>query len=134
MAFKTDLTRMISKVPAIPMDPTAVLRVVEQYLDYAKCREQEITKRVAVSAWRDTEVERIRSEKKVMLAYLKREYRDRAKVYDLAFAALDKGIDSGSPEAIQAACTIISQQIATNPFLSLQEFRQQRLSGKDLDF
>lgn len=117
--------------PSIPMDPSAL---INKYLDYAKSREQEITKRQAISAWRDTEIERIKAEKDILLDYLNKEYKERANVYEKAFSALDKGIDKGDVTVIQTACAIILQQISKNPFPSLQEFCQQRSRGEALDF
>ena len=117
------------------VNPVEALTVIAGHVsEWQKIKEQEKTKRHAISAQRDIMVENIRAERDAFIELLKANYKERAEVYNRSFNALDRAIELGNVEAAQLAMTGILEQIKTNPLPSFGEFKQSFLSNKPLDF
>lgn len=112
----------------------ALNNIAGHVADWKKVKEQEETKRHAISAQRDVMIENIRAERDVFLEALKANYKERAEVYNRSFNALDRAIELGNVEAAQLAMTGILEQIKKNPLPSFGEFKQSFLTNQPLDF
>lgn len=117
------------------VNPIEALTVIAGHVsDWQKVKEQEKTKRQAISAQRDVLAQQIQAERDVFLEALRLNYKERAEVYNRSFNALDRAIELGNVEAAQLAMTGILEQIKTNPLPSFGEFKQSFLSNQPLDF
>lgn len=115
-----------------PLD--ALNNIANHVGEWQKIKEEEKTKRHAISAQRDVMVERIRAERDAFVEVLRENYKERAEVYNRSFNALDRAIELGNVEAAQLAMTGILEQIKINPLPSFGEFKQSFLTNQPLDF
>ena len=122
--------QIVSKV-----NPLEALNNIANHVgEWQKIKEEEKTKRHAISARRDMVIEDIRANRDAFIETLKENYKERANVYNRAFDTLDKAIELGNIEAAQLAMTGILEQIKTNPLPSFGEFKQSFLTNQPLDF
>lgn len=124
-----------SKQIASKVNPLDALNNIANHVgEWQKIKEEEKTKRHAISSQRDVMVENIRAERDAFIETLKANYKERAEVYNRSFNALDKAIEEGNVELAQLAMTGILEQIKINPFPSFGEFKQSFLTNQPLDF
>ncbi|MEF3077003.1 hypothetical protein V2P20_18405 [Methylobacter sp. Wu1] len=117
------------------VNPLDALNVIAGHVsEWQKVKEQEKTKRHAISAQRDILVQKIQADRDLFLEALRENYKERAVVYSKSFDMLDKAIESGQIEIAQLAMTGILEQIKNNPLPSFGEFKQSFLSNQPLDF
>lgn len=124
-----------SKQIASKVNPLDALNNIANHVgEWQKIKEEEKTKRQAISSQRDVMVESIRAERDTFIKALELNYQDRAFVYTKSFEALDKALESGNIEIAQGAMSMILEQIKNNPLPSFGEFKQSFLKNQPLDF
>lgn len=117
------------------VNPLEALNTIAGHVsEWQKIKEEEKTKRHAISAQRDVLVQRIQADRDMFLEALRENYKERAVVYSKSFEMLDKAIESGQIEIAQLAMAGILEQIKNNPLPSFGEFKQSFLSNQPLDF
>ena len=93
----------VSKLPADHVNAAgdSLKMLADTYLKYKEVSEIEKTRRVAISAWRDTKVLELKNQREILELYLKESFKERARNIEGFFDALDKGIATGSDELIK---------------------------------
>lgn len=98
--------------------------VIGSVIEYKKIKEQEATKRTEITEKSKVEIEKIRALKESFLSYLDHEYNERSQVYKKFFETLDKGIETGNMEVIDAAMTGILAQVKEKPLSRRELFKR----------
>lgn len=93
----------------------AVNLLVEAHNNYRVVREQEITKRRQIAAWETIQVASIREQAKILRDYLDKSFAERRENFSQLFNLLDKGIETGNDQAIQAALSGIIETTRQSP-------------------
>ncbi|MGD9889069.1 MAG: hypothetical protein AB7S56_07375 [Halothiobacillaceae bacterium] len=89
--------------------------LVEAHNSYRVVREQEITKRQQIAAWETVQVTAIREHASIIRDYLDKSFAERRENFKQFFTLLDKGIESGNDQAIQAALSGIIETTRQSP-------------------
>jgi hypothetical protein len=95
--------------------------MVTAYTDYKKTVEIETTKRVAISAWRDTRLAEISAQKDIIEKYLSARFTERSNTIQGFFHALDKGIATGNDQLINHSMTAILNIASQSPLAEAKE-------------
>lgn len=109
MTGKIQILGKIAKVPA--KIPTAgfeaasnsMQMLIQTHHEYKKIAAQEKTKREAIEAWKDVRLTELSHQKEILKTYLEETFKERREMIDGLFDALDKGMDSGNMDVINAA-------------------------------
>ena len=116
------IKNVIGKAPA---SPTAALDafnlLVKTHHDYKVIAQQEQTKRADITAWRDTQIVSIQAQKELLHDYLAHTFAERRHTIDEMFIRLDKSIEDGNMEVMNAAMGSIVNIVQSSP---LKEARQ----------
>lgn len=75
--------------------------VAEAYRENHRVTEVETTKRGQIQAYKEVELERIRSQRKILEQYFEGVFAERKLMINLMFDALDKGIETNNLDLIQ---------------------------------
>ena len=95
--------------------------MVAAYTDYKKTVAIETTKRVAISAWRDTRLAEINSQKEILEKYLSARFTERSHTIQGFFHALDKGLETGNNQLISHSMTAILNIASQSPLAEAKE-------------
>ena len=95
--------------------------LVNAHNEYKTICQTENTKREAIAAWREVQVNKTNSQREFLQSYLKESYGERRHVIDEMFTKLDEGIESNNPELISMAMKVIENTVKSSP---LQEAAQ----------
>lgn len=85
--------------------------------------ETEQTKRHEITAFKETELERIRSQRDVMKDYFERTFSEREKNFDNLFQALDKGIESNNSQVIEQSLSTIIKIAEDSPLKQIKKLK-----------
>lgn len=85
--------------------------------------ETEQTKRHEITAFKETELERIRSQRDVMKDYFERIFSEREKNFDNLFKAFDKGIESNNSQVIEQSLSTIIQIAEDSPLKQIKKLK-----------
>ena len=99
-------TSIPTKNPAtIPFDAASnsFLRILEVRNEYKKIAAQEKTKREVIGAWRDVRLAELKNQQEILRLYLENTFKERRKMIDGLFEALDKGMEAGNIHVIDTA-------------------------------
>lgn len=95
--------------------------LVSAWADYKKIAETEGTKRSAISAFKDTKLAQIESQRNILEQYLSGIFKERATTINGFFERLDKGIESGDSELIGLAIGAIVDITRESPLAGARE-------------
>ncbi len=95
--------------------------LISAWKEYSIIREQETTKREAISAWRDVQLEKYKSQREVLSTYLKQTFAERRDVIQGLFDKLDEGIDSDNQELVDSSMSAIVSIVQTSPLQQAQK-------------
>jgi len=99
--------------------------VLNAVTEYARTLEQEKTNRANVERKRKSAITVIRSERHVMLEYLKRRFGERGALYDQYFKLIDTALQIGNEEILRIALESIQHVYQDSPCAGIDDFRQQ---------
>jgi len=99
--------------------------VLNAVTEYARTLEQEKTNRANVERKRKSAIAVIRSERRVMLEYLKQRFGERGSLYDQYFKLIDSALQIGNEQILGIALESIQNIYEGNPSAGIDEFRQQ---------
>lgn len=106
--------------------PTAALSGLQTLLnahqEYSRIRETEQTKREAIKAWRDVEINRSNQQIELLKIYLKESFAERRQMIDGLFDTLNRGIEMNNDTAIQMAVSGLINLVQTSPLSSLDKY------------
>lgn len=121
---------MISNVTKLAKSasPTSALdgfnMLINAHQEYTRIRETEQTKRHAIEAWRDIEVNKTNQQVTVFREYLQLQFAERRVMIDGFFNTLDEGIKNNNDVAIQAAMTGIVNIAQSSPLVGMENCLQ----------
>lgn len=90
-------------------------RVAVEFINYLNTAEQERTKREMIANWREVSSEKIAAQKQFLMQYLDKTFEERKENFSQFFNALDKGIESGNIEIVNAALNGIVDLAKSSP-------------------
>jgi len=99
--------------------------VLNAVTEYAKTLEREKTNRANVERKRKSAIMVIRSERHVMVEYLKRRFGERGALYDQYFRLIDTAMQIDNDEILRIALESIQNIYQDSPSAGIDEFRQQ---------
>jgi len=99
--------------------------VLNAVTEYARTLEHEKTNRVDIERKRKSAIAVIRSERHIMLEYLKRRFGERGSLYDQYFKLIDTALQVGNEEILRIALESIHNIYQDNPGAGINEFQQQ---------
>ena len=99
--------------------------VLNAVTEYAKTLEQEKTNRANVERKRKSAMAVIRSERYVMIEYLKRRFGERGALYDQYFNLIDTALQVNNDEILRIALESIQNIYHDSPCLGIDEFKRQ---------
>lgn len=117
----SNIAKLVTKT-----SPTSALEgfnmLLNAHQEYTKIRETEHTKREAIRAWRDVEVNRTNQQVEFLKTYLKESFAERKEMIDDYFDALNKGIENNNNVAIQMAMSGLVNLVQSSPLTSVNQF------------
>jgi len=99
--------------------------VLNAVTEYAKTLEREKTNRANVERKRKSAIMVIRSERHVMVEYLKRRFGERGALYDQYFRLIDTALQIDNDEILRIALESVQNIYQDSPCAGIDEFRQQ---------
>ncbi|PLA50249.1 hypothetical protein CYJ99_03970 [Neisseria perflava] len=90
-------------------------RVAVEFINCLNTAEQEKTKREMIANWKEVSLEKIAAQKQFLMQYLDNTFEERKENFSHFFNALDKGIESGNIEIVNAALNGIVDLAKTSP-------------------
>ena len=117
----------------IPADPLALAEATQRLVDACKewaiVKEQETTKRQAITAQRDAALEKIRADREVLVTFLKGHFDAQGAALDGLFKGLDTALASGNPDLVGPILTSIVQTVKTSPLGDLLTMEKRMKDG-----
>jgi len=99
--------------------------LIEAKNENHRISEEQKTFRENIRANRDIEIERIKTQKEIMLNYFDNIFSERRNSYKKFFEMLDKGIETNNMELIKVASTHIVSIAMNSPLKDLEKFKSQ---------
>ncbi|MFE7028934.1 hypothetical protein ACFU9Y_01405 [Streptomyces sp. NPDC057621] len=116
------------------MDGLAALNgMVEAARECIHIHEVESTKRARIEAYEATEVARIRAAEAVLKDYFAQAFEERRTIYDEMFVRLDRALDEGNGEVLQAVVRGIVDVAKSSPLADIGDLSQIRSALDDPD-
>lgn len=121
-----DAVKSSKNVVTGPSNPISIAAqgfemLVNSYADYKTICQTEHTKREAISAWKEVQLNKTNNQREFLESYLKERFVERRHVIDEMFDRLDEGIKNDDSELISMAMTAIENTVKSSP---LQEASQ----------
>lgn len=118
--------QVVSLVKNLPVNPTETAgasfnMLVSAWADYKKIAETERTKRAAISAFKETKLAQIESQRSILEQYLSGVFKERASTINGFFERLDRGIENGDSELIGLAIGAIVDITKESPLAGARE-------------
>ena len=120
----------MSKKPQIPSgSPADILKSIDMVTGaIERCKtviEQEQTKREAIRAYRDIELNKLQAQKENFQKYIEVVFQERSKNFDEFFTRLDTAIETGDMQLANLVMTGIINQIKSSPLQGVKEIMMQ---------
>lgn len=119
------VSQLLVKSPVKAIPPSVAVdafqAIQSAYADYKETVAIEKTKRQAISAWRDIEINKIQAQKETLELYLKESFKERAVQIEGMFLALDKGISLGNMDIVGEAMSSIVAIAKESPLAQAKE-------------
>ncbi len=117
-----------------PLDALAALNaMVNSVTEFGRVREQERTKRVAVTAYADLERQRIQAASSVLSDYFEKTFAERRNNFDALFTRLDAATEAGDASSMAASLDALVKIAQTSPLADLGDLGQIRKALDDAD-
>jgi hypothetical protein len=100
----------------------ALKEIVAAAGEYGRLRQEEQTKRAAISRVEHVQVARIRAAEEVLRLYFERVFAERAHRSEEMFARLDQAMDSGDPQMVHAVVRGVVDLAQSSPLAGLEDF------------
>ena len=111
----------------------ALSTIVDATTAYLRLREEERTKRAVIGAYRELEVERIRSAEGVLKAYFEQVFAERAITITELFTRLDDATARGDDAVVTGVLTAIVDVARSSPLAAAGDLGQLRKALDDPD-
>lgn len=98
---------------AVPVD--SVNTLMNAWKDYKTTREVEITRRTQIAADRDVRLAAIQEQAELFKIMVEKTFTERSENFDRFFSMLEDGFAKGSDQQINAALTMIVEQVKVSP-------------------
>lgn len=119
---------------ANPAQLVAALRhLTDACHEWAIIREQERTKRAGIEAQRDVFIEKIRSDREVLVSHLRGRFEQQGRALDGLFQALDTALVSGNPDLVGMMLTSIVETVKISPLGDMATL-DQRMKDNNFSF
>lgn len=121
--MKNKVASLVKNIPINHAETagTSFDMLVSAWADYKKIAEVEGTKRAAISAFKDTKLSQIETQRNILEQYLSSVFKERAATINGFFERLDKGIESGDSELIGLAIGAIVDITRESPLAGARE-------------
>ena len=117
--MKNSLTKIPKPNPVQIMDGLKI--VIEAYKENHRVAESEKTRRAQIQAYKEVELERIRSKREILEQYFEGIFSERKVVINKMFDTLDKGIETNNLELIQGSLSSIVDIAKESPLSGVQK-------------
>ncbi|MBI4943754.1 MAG: hypothetical protein HY830_23685 [Actinobacteria bacterium] len=105
------------------MDAFAALsEIVSAAREYGRIRQEEQTKRAAITAAEHVQVDRIHAAEAVLRMYFDRTFAERAQTSEEMFTRLDQAMDTGDPQLVHAVVRGIVDLAQSSPLAGIEDF------------
>lgn len=101
---------------------TALKEIVAAANEYGRIRQEEQTKRAAITAAEHVQVDRIQAAEKILRLYFERVFAERKQTSEEMFIRLDQAMDSGDPQLVHAVVRGIVDLAQASPLAGLDDF------------
>lgn len=102
------------------VNPMDVLKeITKAYTEYKRVKETEKTKRREITSWERTNIERIRSQRQILLRYLDLSFDERRKNFERMFNVLDECVRKGDLQSLAATLESVVDLAKSSPFKEL---------------
>ncbi len=91
------------------------------YLEYKKNLETEITRRSAISNWKDVEITKLQNQKAILEAYLTEIFRERSQIIKNLFSMIEQGIENDNNYLIDKGVTGIISIAKESPLAQAKD-------------
>lgn len=116
-----NLMKTVTKAKPSPMQAADGLKMVyDAYIENKRIQETESTKRHEISARKEVDLERIKSQTKILEIYLENTFAERKVVISGMFMSLDKAIETNNQELIQQSLGSIVAIAKESPLAGIQ--------------
>jgi hypothetical protein len=133
--IRTSLTRMTSNIITGRVDPLVIKNMVNDMLnmagEVAKFSEVQKTKRKEIEAKRDIIVEKIHSQKEIILSYLDKSFDERRENFSKLFSLVDNAITNNNIQQLAMGLDSINKLAASSPFKELASLDTTKLALHD---
>lgn len=117
------------------MDTTSqcIQQILFAYSEYKKVALEEKTKREGIAAWERVTLEKIKSQRKLLLSFIDRSFEERARNFEYLFSLADQAIASQNNKELSLVLEKITELAKTSPFQDLTDVSsvQAALSNPD---
>jgi hypothetical protein len=124
-SLATQISRQLAKKGSGTMITGSFTDLINAWKDYKTTHEVETTKRTQIAADRDVRLAAIQAQADVFENLIQNTFGERAHNFDQFFALLKDGFNSSDDRKINAALTMIVEQIKVNPMAQAVQMMQQ---------
>lgn len=101
-----------------------VCSLVKSYQEYQQIREQEITKRAQVEAWKQITLANIETKRQALIHYLRHSFDEREQNFQRLFAYIDSATACGDNAQLALLLNTLVKYAQTSPFSQLADLAQ----------
>lgn len=110
---------------------TSLFSLYDRYLEYAKLKEQEITKRQQIEAEKEATIAKIRQTQEFVIGYLNHAFDERARNFRQLFERIDGAIERGDNTQLAMLLGTLVKYAQTSPFTQLADLAKVKGYLKD---
>lgn len=110
--------------PSPDMAFQAFKMLADAHHEYRMTVQAETTKREAIHAWRDVNIGKIEQQTEFLKVYLSETFKERRHSIDEMFERLDKGIEAGNMDLVNAAMESITTIVKSSPLKEAEKVIQ----------
>lgn len=116
------------------VNPVEALReVLTAYVDYAKVKQVQTTRRREIAANLETDLLRIRAQQRLVLDYLDKSFAERSSLFREQFRLADEALGRGDVESLAVLVGGIVELAKQSPLSALADFARVQAALKDGD-
>lgn len=113
-------SKKLAKKGIAAFDPLEAIRMVAAaYSEYKKIRETELAKRQEIRSWEKINVEKIRTQRELLMRYLDLSFDERKQNFSRMFDVLDRCVENGAMESIALTLRSLIDMASSGPFKEL---------------
>ena len=109
-------------IDVIPIIVEKSFGILETINKYHETSERGKTDRAKIRAYKDIEIEKIKSQKAILETYLEGRFSERKMIINRSFDALDKAIETNNLELIQQSLSVVVTIAKESPLAGVQNF------------